>query len=337
MIVVLCGAYRNSGDHLIGDRARALLRKHVDADIVTLDRKAIEPQHYETFNKARRVLLCGGPAYQREMYPKVYPLEREKVTPPIVPYGLGWKSPAKKAPDTFKFAAPAEKFIKDIHGKIELSSARDPLTVEVLNHAGVDNVLMTGCPAWYDLTTFENPYVFKDEVKNLVLSMPAVMQPGTLELMEWLTQRFPKARRTAAFHHGIVPAWTKIGLERGSKFVRFSASALRRGWRVTGLTGSLPRMEALYGNADLHIGYRVHAHLLCLSRRIPSILINEDSRGVGQAKALGADSLIVEGDNIEPFKQAVERHFETRGETVAGSVETMRQTFPTMKRFLETL
>src|SRR5690606_836236 len=122
----------------------------------------IGPEHYDLFNRARAVLLCGGPAYQREIYPKVYPLERNRISARIVPYGLGWKSSAGKAPSTFRFEPPAEEFIKDIHSKIELSSARDLLTVEVLSHADVNNAIMTGCPAWYDLSSFDTPYVFKD-------------------------------------------------------------------------------------------------------------------------------------------------------------------------------
>lgn len=112
---------------------------------------------------------------------------------------------------------------------------------------------------------------------------------------------------------------------------------MTRGWKVASLAGSLPKLEALYGNADLHIGYRVHAHLFCLSRRIPSILINEDSRGVGQAAALGATSLTVDGGKLEPIQEAVEAHFATRGEEVARAVATMRDTFPTMQQFLKTL
>lgn len=338
MIVTLCGAYRNSGDHLIGDRARALLREHVSSDIVVVDRKAIEPGHYDAFNRARAVLLTGGPAYQRAIYPKVYPLELSRITAPVIPYGLGWKAPVGKAVETFKFEPEAEQFIRDVHARVPWSSARDPLTVQALSQAGVNNVLMTGCPAWYDLASFEQTYAFNEEVKSLVLSMPAQMQPGVRELMEWLTERFPKARRVASFHHGFIPSDDKVGRERAIDFARFSAHAIRRGWRSVSLAGSLEKMQNLYLSADFHIGYRVHAHLLCLSRRIASILINEDTRGAGQAHALGAPSLDLDktGD-VSPIIEAVEFHFKSRGQTVMTSIETMRATYPVMKRFLATL
>lgn len=337
MIATICGAYRNAGDHLIGDRARALLRAFVDSDIVTVDRLAIGEDHYELFNRARAVMLCGGPAYQREIYPKVYPIERERVRAPIVPFGLGWKSAAGDAPETFRFAPQALEFIRGVHERIELSSARDPLTVEVLERNGIDNALMTGCPAWYDLNFIDKPYRFTGEPGTIVYSMPAAMQPGTWELLLWLTQRFPRARRIVSFHHGVIPATNKKGCQKAARFLRFCAAAMLRGWKISSLAGSLPKLEALYGAADLHVGYRVHAHLFCLSRRISSILINEDIRGVGQAKALGARNLVVSDGDIEPFKAEIEAHFDTRGEGIARSEQVMRDTFSTMQRFLKTL
>lgn len=337
MIVALCGAYRNAGDHLIGARARALLRVYVDSDIVTVDRKSITPEHYELFNKADYVLLCGGPAYQREVYPKIYPLEWQRVRCPIVPFGLGWKAPVGMSVEDFRFSPKAEGFIRDIHGRIGLSSARDPLTVRLLNHMGIRNAAMTGCPAWYDLNRFEIPYRFRADVRTLVLSTPAVMQPGVTELMHWLTGRFPRARRIVTFHHGIFPSSTPQGRRTAASFLRFSGAAVMRGWRVVSLAGDLAKMEACYRQADLHIGYRVHAHLCCLSQRIASILICEDIRGVGQAEALGSPVLRINGTDIEAFQAAVEDHFETRGAAVERSVQVMRDTFPEMQRFLATL
>lgn len=338
MIVTVCGAYRNCGDHLIGNRARALLRAHVTDDITVIDRKTIGPEHYEMFNKAKAVLLTGGPAYQHSIYPNIYPIEREKVSARLIPYGLGWKAVVGKQIESFDFKPDALEFIRDIHKKCSVSSTRDPLTQSVLAHNGVENVLMTGCPAWYDLEHFEKSYSFSDEPKTLVLSMPAKMQPGVFDLMVWLTKRFPKARRIASFHHGLVPSNNKVGRTRAKDFLKFSASAMRRGWRVASLANSLEKMEELYGNADFHIGYRVHAHILCLSQRRASILINEDTRGAGQAKALGAPSLDMDKKgNISHIQDAVENHFSSRGTNVEKSVETMRQTYPVMREFLSSI
>ncbi len=338
VIITVCGAYRNCGDHLIGARARALLRAHVEEDITVVDRKSIGPEHYESFNAARAVLLTGGPAYQHSIYPNIYPIDRAQVRSRLIPYGLGWKAPVGKTIESFAFKEPALEFIRDIHKECTFSSARDPLTQSVLAHNGVENVLMTGCPAWYDLEHFEKSFTFSGDPRTLVLSMPAKMQPGVFDLMVWLTKRFPKARRIASFHHGLVPSRNKVGRDRAKDFLKFSASAVRRGWRVVSLANSLEKMEDLYGNADFHIGYRVHAHLLCLSQRRASVLINEDTRGAGQARALGAPSLdMKKSGDIVHIQEAVEHHFSSRGSNVEQSVETMRQTYPVMKQFLATI
>lgn len=337
MIVTICGAYRNSGDHLIGARGRALVRRFVDPDVITLDRKAISPADYEVMNRASAVLLCGGPAYQKEIYPKIYPLDLDRVKTKVIPFGLGWKAPVGMDPSRFAFAPAAQTFVTRVHDGITESSVRDPLTWQVIRNHGIPNVRMTGCPAWYSLDHLENGYRHKPEPKSIVLSMPAVMQPGVQELMEWLTRRFPKARRTVSFHHGLVPSFDRKGLKKAGHFLAFSARAIRQGWRVESLAGSLPKMEALYGAADLHIGYRVHAHLLCLSQRTASILVNEDIRGEGQARALGQVPLSVNGGDVAPIIAEIESHYSSRGEAVERAVETMRATFGEMHSFLQTI
>src|SRR5699024_8576119 len=42
---------------------------------------------------------------------------------------------------------------------------------------------------------------------------------------------------------------------------------------------------------DLHIGYRVHAHIYFLSKRLPSILLHEDGRGNGVSEALNSPGI----------------------------------------------
>lgn len=337
MIVTICGAYRNSGDHLIGARGRALVRRFVDEDVVTLDRKAISEGDYAIMNRASAVLLCGGPAYQKEIFPKIYPLDLDRVKVKVVPFGLGWKAPVGMDPGRFAFAPAAQAFVSRVHEGIAESSVRDPLTWQVIRNQGIENVRMTGCPAWYDIDHLETAYRHKPEPRSIVLSMPAVMQPGVVELMEWLTRRFPKARRTVSFHHGLIPSYDSKGMKKAGRFLAFSAKAVRLGWGVQSLAASLPKMEALYGAADLHVGYRVHAHLLCLSRRTASVLINEDIRGEGQARALGQTPLSVGNGDIGPITAEIDALYATRGEAVERAVETMRSTFPEMRGFLETL
>ena len=47
------------------------------------------------------------------------------------------------------------------------------------------------------------------------------------------------------------------------------------------------RLIHFYDKVDLHVGFRVHAHLYMLSMRKPSILLIEDGRGYGVFYSLG--------------------------------------------------
>lgn len=290
MIVTLTGAYRNVGDHLIRERAHALLREHVDSEIVDLDRLALQPDDYNTMNRARMIFLCGGPAYQRNIYPAVYPLDLERIEPPIVPLGLGWKGAVNEAPANFRFSKRSEEFVRSIHERIPASSCRDMLTVEVLERHGVHNVVMTGCPAWYDKESMLRDFRFP-EPKHVVVSDPANITPESFELLKQCRKWFPGAAVSLALHHGYYPRINSKGIAFAVRHAALAAFARSLGYRVVNLPRDLPAMKSLYDRCDLHLGYRVHAHIYCLSRRTPSMLISEDSRGVGQSSALGGTTV----------------------------------------------
>ena len=62
-----------------------------------------------------------------------------------------------------------------------------------------------------------------------------------------------------------------------------------------------------YKSIDLHVGYRVHAHIDCLSRRRTSFLIHEDGRGAGVDDALGVPGIDGWRLNCKPLKTSVTR------------------------------
>lgn len=336
MLVTLTGAYRNAGDHLIGHRARALLRKHVDQEIVNIDRRAINEDSYEIFNKAKAVILCGGPAYQAGIYPKVFPISLERITSKVVPMGLGWKGNLSQTPKDFKFPEVAEKFIREVHSKIEVSSVRDALTLEVIQGMGINNVSMTGCPAWYDLDNLENEYVFKPTATKIAFSLPAKPQEDTFGIIAGLSKEFPKAEKVLAMHHGWRPSKSVKGNEMFKWHLKVMAFAVARGWKIMSIADGLDKFRELYDSADLHLGYRVHSHIYSLSHQSASLLINEDSRGVGQTTSLGGEMLMA-GTGAQVVLDAVRKHFDTKGAAVLESTNRIKATYPVMVKFLETL
>jgi len=55
----------------------------------------------------------------------------------------------------------------------------------------------------------------------------------------------------------------------------------------TDISGNADKLIRFYSNIQLHIGFRVHAHLFMCSRSKPSILITEDGRGKAIKDVLG--------------------------------------------------
>lgn len=331
MLVTLTGAFKNAGDHLIGHRARALLRNHTDHEIINLNRKELTAASYETINSARALLLTGGPAYQKAIYPDIYPLELDRIKVPIIPYGLGWKGSLKMTPEKFSFEPAAENFVRDIHNGNHFSSARDHQTVGILNRLGIANVVMTGCPAWYDEQKLESDYELR-EVRQLVFSMPAVPQDLVLPLMQYLAKKYPKAKKTLAFNAG----YKSTRSTNQSEYTRWNyqmiARGLALGFRPVSFESDFDKFNEVMSAQDLHLGFRVHSHIFSLSQRIASALIAEDSRGISQLQALEAPVLLASqsaSDLIAELNQIFDA-----GDAIRNSVAKMRATHPQMLRFI---
>jgi len=333
-VITLTGAFKNAGDYLIGHRARALLAAHVDAQVIDVNRREITPEHYELFNSARAVLLTGGPAYQEEIFPKVYSLDLNQIKVPVIAYGLGWKGKLGQEPQDFKFTPESTRFVSEIHrDQSRFSSARDHLTVSMLAANGVKNVSMTGCPAWYDEAKLELDYEFNPDIKRLVVSMPAVPQKQIPSIIRKLAKTFPKAERFISFQAGMNSSHSYWG----QKYTEWNHKQLAYG-RKFGFTpldfeSDFESFQSFMSSVDLHVGYRVHSHIFTLSQRKTSMLIAEDSRGMGQVAAMGGIALN-SFDSRRSIKNAIDELFDTRGAQVQAAVQTMKATHPKMLEFL---
>ena len=338
-IITLTGAFKNAGDYLIGHRARALLAAHLPAgtQIIDVNRREVTESHYELFNQARAVLLTGGPAYQDKVYPGVYNLDLAKINTPVLAYGLGWKGKLGQEPEDFRFTPEATGFVHQIHhDKTRFSSARDHLTVRMLAANGVDNVAMTGCPAWYDESKLEQDFSFNANPKRIVLSMPAVPQAQIPGIMAKLAKDFPKAQRFLSFQAGYASTHSKKGAEYTRWNRQMALRGLLHGFKPIEFAGNFPKFEQFMQTVDFHIGYRVHSHIFSLSQRKASILIAEDSRGVGQVAAMGGTALSAH-DDVQLVREAIDNLWATEGTAIQTAVETMRTTHAQMLRFLNQL
>ena len=158
---------------------------------------------------------------------------------------------------------------------------------------------MTGCPVWYDLPSIGKE-VKKGEIKNIVFTTPASIRHiwQNTKLLKMTRKTFPDARIVMTFHRGIWPdKHTSLKSGTGYLIMCFLAKLLVRKVEIRDVAYDLDRID-FYKDFDYHLGYRVHAHLYFLSKRLPSLLINEDGRGVGMVSSLNGEILNVDDSDL---------------------------------------
>lgn len=338
MIVLLSGQIKNIGDFLITDRAKKLFEEFVDKDIVILDRTKKLDDHLETINKSKMVVLCGGPAYAPDIYKGIYPLvdDLSKIKVPIIPFGLGWCGRPVNNPMAFKFNQESAEFLKGVHNSIESSSCRDVVTESILNNNGLNNVTMTGCPVWYDLESIGKDIKERD-FNKIVFTTPASLRHiwQNTKLLSLTKKIFPESEIIVTFHRGILPdRYTSLKVATGYVLMSFLTKLVSPKIKIKDVAYDLEKID-FYSDCDFHIGYRVHAHLYFLSKRLPSILINEDGRGVGMTESLEMEVLNYSDKNLFSKVESLLKKYKNKDFKDFHNVKRILDTkFVTMKGFL---
>jgi len=290
--IALTGRKKNIGDFLITDRALKILKhfKPNDDFIVIPHWKTLDDK-LDLVNNSKGIIILGGPGYQENMYPGVYKLcsNLDDIKVPIYPMGMGWKGFPGDAftVKCYKFTDSSLKLLSKISSSVKYLSTRDHQTKLVLENAGIDNVLMSGCPVWYDLDSLNKDKRFL-KIKKIVFTpaQDTKYKNQSVETMEILKEKYPNAIIYCSFHRGVgvVDEFTPKYDAKNTEFL--SREAKRIGLEVVDVSYDLDKID-FYDECDFHVGYRVHAHIYFISKRMRSILIHEDGRGNGVSDALG--------------------------------------------------
>lgn len=340
MLLVLHGAKRNAGDFLIRDRGVALLR-HLRPEHELVVRPRWLPITPSLLEAADAVVLCGGPGLAANFYPDLFPLvpRLDKVDKPILPLALGWSGSPARCTGEFRFSASSIEALQAIHRRIGWSGVRDELSLRLLNAAGFDAVRCTGCVAWYHLASLGRPFVPPRTVRSLVFTPPGNLRHmwEAVDLLRRLAARYPAARRYCVFHRGL--RWDRRAKARavlGSRMIEFAARA--HGYTVVDASYGAEKLS-LYRDVDLHVGYRVHAHLCFLSLRRASLLVSEDGRGEGQALTLGDPYRLIAGSEslVQRTLAAVTAEEANGFDSVAEAIGHIDRTWPTMEATVQQL
>lgn len=285
-IALMHGAKINAGDFLIKKRSIELLRYcYPQCEITEVYRNENLELHADEINGQDILIIAGGPGYQNRFYGDSdisLHGDLNKIKVPIMMLGMGWCGRSGSPDDIYQmqFTGKMRELLTRVSNDTKILGCRDYFSADVLRSNGFGGVLMTGCPAWYDIGKVKQvTYTGKPltEVRKICISdcgRPEYLQQ-TFRVAEFLCDFFPNAQIVYVCHRGIPemePAMESILAGRGIRLVDISGS-------VEGFS--------VYDDCDLHVGFRVHAHIYALSQRKLSVLIEEDSRGEGVDEALG--------------------------------------------------
>ena len=298
------GGSGNVGDKLIEQSVKALVTREKGAcEFFTIFREAPLEPHLARVNAARAVLMPAFPVRDTPMYPGTYRLVEDlsQIRVPLVPIGANWNVYPGDAVSRsrVRYSPQTTAFLRRVAGQVVQFSCREYFTCRVLARHGVENTLMTGDPAWYDLASLGKPMRRPRRVEKLVFSPP--LSPyyarQAEQVIEMLAELFPRAEKYCSMHLADLDTAGEEGPEAAEnsaaltpavtqKNRRIRAHAQAHGFEIRQVSGDLARTR-FYEECDLHVGYECHSHLAFLSQRIPSVLIAEDARGVGFNYTLG--------------------------------------------------
>lgn len=300
--VILTGSKNNAGDYLIKYRAKQLFEKErPDRKIIDMNGwEFLDEEKLKIVNNAKALILMGGPALQYDMWPGVYRLtdNLDDIKVPIVMMGVGWYSKQGNWEDTYNYSLSEKtlKLLSRIKNSGYFSSVRDYHTINSLWFHNVDNVLMTGCPAYYDYNFFGKE-IHKPEIRKVGFSlgvsfinstsMEKLMKENILKSKEY----FKDSEFTVLFHHSLNPEiylnthnYNKYHLKRHQEFVKW---LIKENISYKDISGSAENLINFYSEIDLHIGYRVHAHIFMNSISKFSVLLSEDGRAKATKGVIG--------------------------------------------------
>lgn len=297
-VALLTGAYKNAGDFLIAERAKKLLESSLaDAEVIEILRSDIVEQ-INDINSCDAVVFSGGPIYLNNInsYLKVSDINN-MIIPPILILGGGWNGIGGSAalPYKYQFDKKTEDFFRDINNKYGLG-CRDTYSLKALRNNGFQNTIMTGCPAWYDLQSVEN-IDFRNsnnKINKIAISDPALSGHFDFakQLVIYLKEKYFNSEIVVVFHRGIQRS------KNEKSAIDFFEYLQKENIQVVDISESSDGFK-VYDSCDLHIGFRVHAHIYNLSIRNKSILIEEDGRGAGVNQTLGLMPIRTYSDTIQ--------------------------------------
>lgn len=300
--VILTGSKNNAGDYLIKLRAKQLFASlRPDREIIDINGwETLTKTNLDIINDSKALILMGGPALVENMLPNIYGIanDLDKITVPIVLMGVGWKSVQGNWENTYnyKFNDLTSKLLEKVNNSGYQSSVRDYHTLNSLRFNNISNVLMTGCPAYYDNEFIKTEFT-PSPINKVAFSLGVsfVESPSMEKLMKEnilaCKEKFSNKEFEVVFHHSLDREKFKDAYKPATAHVKrhhmFADWLEENKIKYVDISGSAENLMNYYSKVDLHIGYRVHAHIFMNSTARQTMLISEDGRAKGVKGTIG--------------------------------------------------
>ncbi len=204
--------------------------------------------------------------------------------------GVGWKSESGtwRHSRDYRFTSDSLKLIHRAAESGHFSSVRDYHSENVLRHHGMTNVVTTGCPALFadqSERAAERPTTIRSVGFSLGVSFldSKRMRDQMRDIILKLSDQLAAPRFVVAFHHSLAGGFLATNGASNEHLTRhreFAGWLTEQGIEYADISGSAERMIDFYSQMDLHIGYRVHAHILMTSLSKNLILLADAGCGI---------------------------------------------------------
>lgn len=289
-ICYMTGAVKNAGDFLIERRTIDLLKYiNPNSEIVKYQRNGIcYDKKISELNTFDFILFAGGPLFQAGIYPKQIPFVSDlgAIKVPVFFLGGGIYNNQKYVNSDYSF-------FSNLSNGNPLG-CRDLYSYRVLKSKGIKNLMMTGCPAFYDLDYINKTNCIVRSITKICVSDNAYEKNTELliKLLEFLRNCYAKAKILFVIHRDKKSSIKK--LENNHFFEKLNIE-------IKSIADSDD--FSCYDDCSIHVGFRVHAHVYNLSRRNVSVLLNEDMRGYGINTTLGLENIFTKNSLYFPTQR----------------------------------
>jgi polysaccharide pyruvyl transferase WcaK-like protein len=264
-------ALKNAGDFIIHKRAvQALCKVKGVRPNELLTVRGDKKLPLDKVNKTKALIICGGPALEPDFYPNVYPLVPNiyDLEVPVFLFGVGGGFGKGDVRD-LKLSSKSLLVLRRILLRGGAISVRDPESAKLLARYRLENTV-TGCPVYFH-PAWDGKLHTPENMKHVLFT------PGPMLLDKKLAVHQKSVLKRLRAKFGLIGVGCHRGAPKGLD---------TRGCKVVNVTGSADKIE-VYRAFDVHVGYRVHAHIWFTSMGRPSFLIPVDTRGTGAAQLMG--------------------------------------------------